>query len=218
MSFLSSIKLFVTDWSGVISDDRPPVYETNMRMFEKHRLPRISFAEWLAATVANPVDYFKNQGFVESPEEIMAFYRTSFAEVRRDGIRPAAYPDARRFLEWLYEQGTPAWVVSSHPEEFVRSEADFYGFLPYVAGIIGSTLDKGERLSRLVRERDVSFEEALYVGDMKFDIRAAKSAGIRSVGISTGYDTHDELSAEQPDILVDSLTELMERFYEEKAR
>lgn len=206
--------LFITDWSGVISDDRPPVYEANMRMFDARGKKRDTYADWLAVTVANPIDYFKGLGFTESPDEIMAEYEQSFADVTREGIRPTAYPDAKAFLAMLHERGTPAYVVSSHPEAFLLKEADFYGFAPYIAGIIGSARDKSERLTSLAREKRTVPEQALYVGDMKFDIRAAKKAGMRSAGVSTGYDTREELSAESPDILVDSLTELMERLIE----
>lgn len=29
---LKGVELMVFDWSGVVSDDRPPVYEANMRV------------------------------------------------------------------------------------------------------------------------------------------------------------------------------------------
>lgn len=180
-------------------------------MIQKRGRPRTPFPEWLALTVANPVDYFKGIGFPESPEGIMAEYEEAFAKVTKEGIRPIAYPDARQFLSSLHERGMPAFVVSSHPQEFLLAEADFYGFSPFIAGFTGSARDKSVELVRIVGEQQLPSTSALYVGDMKFDIRAAKKAGMRSAGVSTGYDTHDELSAENPDILAGSLTELMER-------
>ncbi len=58
------LRLFVTDWSGVISDDRKPVYETNMQMLERRGKPRMSFGEWLPRTTMTPIEFLAGQGVV----------------------------------------------------------------------------------------------------------------------------------------------------------
>jgi len=52
-------------------------------------------------------------------------------------------------------------------------------------------------------------EDAAYVGDAPFDIKAAKAAGLYSVGVTWGgIHARELLEAEQPDALVDSPEEL----------
>jgi pyrophosphatase PpaX len=53
-------------------------------------------------------------------------------------------------------------------------------------------------------------DEAAYVGDSPFDIRAAKAAGMRSVAVTWGR-IHDRerLEREQPDAIVDTAEELL---------
>lgn len=46
-----------------------------------------------------------------------------------------------------------------------------------------------------------------YVGDGPVDIRAGRAAGVRTLGISHGLHSVEELSAESPDALVSSLAE-----------
>jgi len=52
-------------------------------------------------------------------------------------------------------------------------------------------------------------EEAAYVGDAPFDVRAAKAAGIFSVAVTWGgIHTRERLEEEEPDALVDTAREL----------
>jgi pyrophosphatase PpaX len=52
-------------------------------------------------------------------------------------------------------------------------------------------------------------EDAAYVGDAPFDVRAAKAAGLFSVGVTWGgIHTRERLEAEGPDALVDTPEEL----------
>ena len=53
--------------------------------------------------------------------------------------------------------------------------------------------------------------ECLYAGDMRMDIRAGKSAGMRTIGVLTGFDTYATLQAEEPDTVLDSVASLMEK-------
>jgi pyrophosphatase PpaX len=53
-------------------------------------------------------------------------------------------------------------------------------------------------------------DEAVYVGDAPFDIKAAKAAGLYSVGVSWGgIHGRERLEAEEPDALVDAPEELL---------
>jgi pyrophosphatase PpaX len=52
--------------------------------------------------------------------------------------------------------------------------------------------------------------EAVYVGDAPFDVKAAKAAGLYSVGVTWGgIHARERLEAEEPDALVDTTEELL---------
>jgi pyrophosphatase PpaX len=52
--------------------------------------------------------------------------------------------------------------------------------------------------------------EAVYVGDAPFDVKAAKAAGLYSVGVTWGgIHARERLEAEKPDALVDTTEELL---------
>jgi len=53
-------------------------------------------------------------------------------------------------------------------------------------------------------------EDAVYVGDSPFDIRAAKAAGVHAVAVTWGgIHSHERLAAEEPDAIVHSAEELL---------
>lgn len=79
------------------------------------------------------------------------------------------------------------------------------------------TADDAERqkpapdpLLECARRLGIAPGHCLYVGDMRMDIRAGKSAGMRTIGVLTGFDTRTTLEAEEPDMILDSVASLKE--------
>ncbi len=59
----------------------------------------------------------------------------------------------------------------------------------------------GKRLS-------VSLSKSIYVGDTRVDIRAGKAAGMKTIGVLTGFDDYELLKKEDPDVIINSVDEL----------
>ena len=70
--------------------------------------------------------------------------------------------------------------------------------------------DPAPLLEALARLRAPA-ENAAYVGDSPFDIRAAKAAGVLAVAVGWGgIHTHERLLEERPDALVHDAAELLD--------
>jgi HAD superfamily hydrolase (TIGR01549 family) len=52
--------------------------------------------------------------------------------------------------------------------------------------------------------------KCVYVGDTRTDIQAGKAAGMKTVGVLTGFDDYDMLAKEGPDAIIDSIRNLLE--------
>jgi phosphoglycolate phosphatase-like HAD superfamily hydrolase len=50
--------------------------------------------------------------------------------------------------------------------------------------------------------------QCVYVGDTRVDIRAGKAAGMRTVGVLTGFDGYDALKNEKPTVIINSIADL----------
>lgn len=209
-SILGDIRLIITDWSGVMSDDRRPVYESNARMMEGYGLKRPTFQEWLPMTRLTAADFFRQFPQVkDSPEAINATYKKVYDQVRAEGIHPKVYADAQNFMVRMGLRDRLVVVVSSHPEQNLRGEAEEYQLHGYVSKFVGSARDKTHELRKVVASHNYHPNCVAYLGDTVFDIQAAKGADVKSVGVATGYHTHERLRGENPDLVVGSLTELL---------
>ena len=65
-----------------------------------------------------------------------------------------------------------------------------------------------EGVEAALAELGVAAHAAWMVGDGPVDVRAGRAGGTRTVGISHGLHSEEELTAVAPDVMVGSLTEL----------
>jgi phosphoglycolate phosphatase len=47
-----------------------------------------------------------------------------------------------------------------------------------------------------------------YVGDTSMDIAAGRAAGMKTIGVLTGFDSRDDLLQQNPDHIIDSILDL----------
>jgi phosphoglycolate phosphatase len=208
---MGSLELYAFDWSGVVSDDRKPVYFANMMLFEHYGIKEISFDEWLGRTTLTPVEILRNHGCTADADEIWELYKKFFTVVNEIGTQPFAYNGAPEALAHLKEIGKKLAVLSSHPDEKLREEVERYGINPAIFDQFqGSAKDKVTGLIAICLELEVTKPNALYLGDTVYDIRAAKQAGLRSAAVCGGYHLQARLAAEEPDIILeDGIAELV---------
>jgi phosphoglycolate phosphatase-like HAD superfamily hydrolase len=197
------------DWSGTISDDRRLIYELNMRLLERRGMPRFSFEKWifgLTPLSASTVTFLAEHGFEEDPKAVREEFKAIYSNILAEGKHPVAYPDTKDVLSFLSNK-VPVVVISSHPEEFLVKEASTYGVKGYISAFEGGVDNKTERILKICSQSGEDPCNVMYLGDMVADIQAAKGAGVRSAAVSTGYHGRDWLARENPDLVVDSLTE-----------
>jgi HAD superfamily hydrolase (TIGR01509 family) len=65
-------------------------------------------------------------------------------------------------------------------------------------------------LIECAKRLDVNPNKCVYVGDTRTDMQAGKAAGMRTVGVLTGFDDYDMLAKESPDAIIDSIRNLVE--------
>jgi len=208
------MNLFIFDWSGVISDDRKPVYEANTRLLRERGLKILTFDEFLLNTDLTAAEFLAKRGLVGTQEELLLSYKRYFDIVISKGVIPQIYVDVKEVLAYLSMRDKILAVLSSHPEENLKQEARTYGIEQYFRCIAGNSRDKSEGIVRIVEDSGIRREETIYLGDTIYDIRAAKKAGVHSAAISgpdgqqRGYHSRQRLETEQPDFLLDSLEDL----------
>jgi phosphoglycolate phosphatase len=211
---INGLKLAIFDHSGVLSDDRRPVYEANMILLDKYNIDRITFQEWLDGSKASAGDLVLSLGADVSKEEIDAQYANTYNEIvtGENPIRPTMYPGVPQFLGFLkHHKDFNLAIVSSHPKANLERELEEYGNLGFMDEISGDPMPKTERLQAICKQFSVNPEESFFVEDTIYGLRSGHQAGVHCFGVTTGYHSRERLEAEGTAVkVVDSLGEIMD--------
>ena len=129
---------------------------------------------------------------------------------RRGGLLPGAI----EVLQALRQQGFKIGVVTRNSGSAVRT---IYAaidtlcdvFLPREA--VRFVKPHPEHLQRALEHLQVAAEQAVMVGDGPIDITAGKALGLKTVAVLTGGDRREALLASQPDLILDSVADLLSR-------
>ena len=69
-------------------------------------------------------------------------------------------------------------------------------------------LDKREQIHHLLKAHDLNAEHTVFLGDMCHDIETARHGEVTSIALLTGYQSEEQLSQVNPDLLVNDLAEV----------
>lgn len=211
---LKGIRLGIFDHSGVLSDDRLPVYEANNIMRDHYGLPPITFEQWRKASQSSAGTTLRAEGVEASEKEIDAFYAEIYNEIvsrEVDSIKPSMYLDAPEVLRELKEgRGFKLAVVSSHPKVNLERELEEYGLAKYFDKISGDPSPKDKRLREICQSFQTFHKETFFVEDTVYGLRSGNKAGVHAFGVTTGYHSRERLEGEGTAVaVVDSLSELL---------
>lgn len=145
-------------------------------------------------------------------EKAVAYYREYYSE--HGVLENEIYPGMEQLLSALSEAGKTLLVATSKPDVYTKIVIRQWHLEHYFA-FIGAALLDGSRDSKadIIRYaldgcgcRD--YNTAVMIGDRKYDILGAKSAGISAVGVTYGYGSESELRSAGALIIADSTEEL----------
>jgi phosphoglycolate phosphatase len=106
-------------------------------------------------------------------------------------------------------------VCTNKPTSFSKKILDFLELARFFRGIVGPDLAgarKPDARHLLVTLDTVECTpaEALFVGDMPVDVRAARNSGIDVAVLATGSSTRAELTAAEPDHFLERFSDLVD--------
>jgi phosphoglycolate phosphatase len=124
------------------------------------------------------------------------------------------YPGVRETLDWLRAQRVEMAIITNKPERFVAPLLDDKGLGRYFRWIIGGdTLPQQKpdpaALLHVLQLARVEAQQALFIGDSRNDVLAAKAAGVPCVALSYGYNHGRPIAEEGPLRVLDDLRQLL---------
>ena len=145
-------------------------------------------------------------------DSAIAHYRERFAEIGM--YENEVYPDVRKSLAALRQQGHRLWVATSKPEVYARRIVQHFALTSLFQGVYGSELtgersEKTELISHIMRYEVFESGQVCMIGDRAQDIEGGRANGTRTVGVLWGFGSETELRSAGPDILVNSMPALV---------
>lgn len=144
-------------------------------------------------------------------EQALRLFMDAYAE---NHALTRVYPGVTTTLDWLRERAVPMAIVTNKPERFVApllEEKGLGGYFRWIVG--GDTLAQQKpdpaALLHVLAQAGVSSEQALFIGDSRNDVLAARAAGVPCVALSYGYNHGRPIAEEGPARVLDDLRQLL---------
>jgi phosphoglycolate phosphatase len=207
------VKNLIFDLDGTLVDSRQTIHA--------------SLNHALGALGHDTVDFDRTSGFIGAPlldiftgafgmnaaqtDEAIEIYRAHYARLNHEGT--TVYPRAVETLCLLRDAGYSLYIATVKPGPVARSVLGAKGMLDLFSGISGSSMDstrkdKTEIIAHSVRKNSLVASRSVMVGDRYHDIQGARQNGMRSIGVSYGYGSGDELIKSGADFVIACLSEL----------
>ena len=143
----------------------------------------------------------------ELAERGLALFMEAYA---RSHALTQVYPGVRDTLRWLRAHDVPMALITNKPERFVAPLLDQMKLGEFFKWIIGGdTLPQKKpdpaALLFVMQMAGVSPQQALFVGDSRSDVQAAKAASVPCAALSYGYNHGRPISEEAPNLVIDDL-------------
>ena len=148
----------------------------------------------------------------DKAEEAVAVYRSRYTTVGKFENTP--YPGVHQLLQALKDQGHTLLVATSKPEGMSVEIMDKFELSCYFDRICGASLDrsrscKEDVIAYLLQEYGKS-NDMIMVGDTAFDVVGAAAHGIKTIGVSWGYGSVQEMKNAGVIAIADTMEQLFE--------
>jgi HAD superfamily hydrolase (TIGR01509 family) len=176
----------IFDFDMTLVDSSYAIRDTMNMLAEREGLPPVT-REDVLSVIGLPIRDSWMKVWNRFEERWLADFREMFVQQEFAGIFP--FPGTKSVLEELSSRGVSLGVASNrqrpgHPLKAV-------GLAGYFRSVVGmDDVPNGkpapDMLLKSMADLGGTLENTLYVGDTADDMAAAKDAGIRSVGLTTG--------------------------------
>ena len=209
------MKLIIFDFDGTLADTRQLIVETMQQTIQALELTPCT-DEQCASMIGLPL----KQAFIElipmsdeMGDRCVDTYRRIFNENNALYVIPT-FPNV---IDTLFRLSAEGYILTIASSRSRKSLLDFVHTMhleeifSYILGADDVILSKPhpEPVLRTLEAFDCSPEEALVVGDMKYDIEMGRRAGTRTCGVTYGNGSLQDLREAGADFIVNNFEEIL---------
>lgn len=201
------IKNIIFDWSGPIKDVSNAI-EWIGNYISRNAGGKKMTLEEIRQNWEQPYMRFWNKYFPNmTMEEQQKLYREAIDSEECPESKP--YPGIVELVKELKNRGVSMSVLSSDPDT-LPEEIKKFNLENIFDQVFFDVHDKGEAIDELIEKNEYDRSKTVFIGDSNHEIEVGKSAGIKTIAVTWGIATENNLEANNPDYLVHNVKELEE--------
>jgi phosphoglycolate phosphatase len=201
------------DLDGTLVDSYTALTEAVNHARRTHGLHELSSAR-IRELVGEGVERLLQRAFerTELSSSILQAFESRYDDICCAESRVLA--EVEITLHQLSELGVRMAVCTNKPTVFSKKILDFLGLSRHFQAIVGPDVagarkPEARHLAVTLESVGCPREEALFVGDMPLDVRAARNSGIDVAVVATGSSTKEQLTASDPDHFLERFSDLL---------
>ena len=188
-------KAVLFDLDGTLIDSTDAIVGSMFHIFDTLGVPKPT-REAIIDSIGCPLREQLGLLTTLDVDACIAIYRPHYALTAPD--QTVLLDGAREILAWLAARGIPVGLATSKKREAAEMLLAHLGVRDHFQVCIGPdevthTKPHPEPLLMAASALGVAPGDAIYIGDMHFDVHAAQAAGMPCLALSTGYCTREAL-------------------------
>ncbi|RPJ39886.1 MAG: HAD family hydrolase [Chloroflexi bacterium] len=174
-----TIKAIIFDLDGTLADTLPICVRALKDVFQQYLGVDYSTAEIFEMFGPTEEGILRTRVSADAFPGALELYLRRYRELHE--FLPEAFPGVIHLLSLLRERGTRVGIVTGKGPHSAEISMHVLGLEPYIEQIITGHehgTDKSPSIRKMLDGWGVPPEQAAYVGDMIYDMRAAREAGV----------------------------------------
>ena len=213
MFLIDTTKCIFFDLDGTLTDSEPGLEESFKYIFNKFGLNingldlRLFYGPPIEQSLGK---YFKtDEELADAIKEFRIHYRQRYLTGN------SLYPGIVEMLDALKTLGYTLAVVTGKPEDAAEDVVGHFCIRTYFDAVYGSHYhhtEKIETLNKALQLHSCPPEQAVMIGDRKYDLEAAALGKTKGIGVLWGYGTREELEGYDSLFLANSPDDIIKYF------
>lgn len=209
---MKGIKLIIFDLDGTLVNAYPAIISSFNYTMQKLNYPRQSSLTIRRAVGWGDENLLKPFIKTKDLKKAVLIYRRHHKTALLKESR--LFPRVEKVLSYLRNRGYKLVIASNRPTKFswilIRhlKLKKYFGYV-LCADKLRHIKPHPEILNKIVQRLSLSPEQTLYVGDMTIDAQAGRRAEVKTIIVTTGSSTRQEIKKERPYRIIRKLTDLL---------
>lgn len=206
---MNNSKYIIFDFDGTIANSIELALNTYNRIAPEYKCKPIQEEFRNLLSSKKPQKYFKEYGITTFKLFLLVIRIRKELSKHISDIKPVN--NIITSLHQLKNAGFKLGILTSNSSKNVHKFLEYnnlsgvFDFVHSASNLFG----KDKVFKRLIKRKDISINNALYIGDETRDIEASKKVSIPIIGVSWGLTERKILETLQPDQIADDPKELM---------